>query len=231
MLRAGVGRFPAEDSPAVSSDSTGALSDPQRLYLALRQPLEWMAALILLLLSLPLMAMLIVAVTLDSPGGAIFRQERVGRFGRTFTILKLRTMVVDAPAYMAKVSIDDARVTRVGRFLRMSGLDELPQLINVVMGDLNLIGPRPEMKFIVRAYEPWQERRLELRPGITGWWQIHHRSDAPMHLAIEDDLYYIEHVGPAMDLRIVGCTAKVMFKGALRSLREPPVAVPGLEEA
>jgi lipopolysaccharide/colanic/teichoic acid biosynthesis glycosyltransferase len=231
MLGAGLRRFSAENPGAVAADIGSGVSSQQRVYLAVRQPVEWLLALVLLVISLPLMLALIVAVTLDSPGSAIFRQERVGRYGRTFTILKLRTMFEDAPAYMAKVPVEDPRVTRVGRFLRMSGLDELPQLVNVVKGDLNLIGPRPEMKFIVRAYEPWQERRLQVRPGITGWWQIHHRCDAPMHLAIEDDLYYLEHVGPALDIRIVGRTAKVMFTGAISSLREPLVPIRELEEA
>ena len=190
------------------------LTARQRAYLAARRPVEVLLSVLLLVLALPVLIVLAVAIMVDSPGGPLFRQERVGRDGRLFTIFKLRSMVRDAPPYMAKVAADDRLVTRVGGLLRLSGLDELPQLINVIRGDLNLIGPRPEMPFIVAAFEPWQHRRHELRPGITGWWQIHHRSGDPLHLAIEEDLHYARNLGPVMDLRIVTATVWVMFRGA-----------------
>jgi lipopolysaccharide/colanic/teichoic acid biosynthesis glycosyltransferase len=169
---------------------------------------------ILLLLSLPLIGILAVAVRIDSGGPAIFRQRRVGRTGQLFTIYKLRSMTADAPAYSYKVHIGDKSITRVGRWLRRTGLDELPQLWNVVKGDMSLIGPRPELPFIVDQYENGEHRRLSVRPGITGWWQIHHRNEVPMHLNLEYDFYYLDNLSFQLDFLIARRTMKVMIAGA-----------------
>jgi len=199
---------------ALSTDLTGA----QRAYLAVRRPVEVAVCLVLLLLSLPVMAILALAVVLDSPGGPLFSQQRIGRDGRLFTIYKLRSMLRETPQYMPKVDPGDPRVTRVGRFLRLSGLDELPQLFNVITGDLNLVGPRPEMAFIVERFDAWERRREVIRPGITGWWQIHHRSGEPLRDGISYDMHYLANVGLPLDAAIVIGTVWVMIKGACQSM-------------
>ena len=108
---------------------------------------------------------------------------------------------------------DDPRVTRVGRFLRRTSLDELPQFWNVLKGDMSLVGPRPELPVFVERYEPWQRKRFAVPQGITGWWQIHDRSDKPMYLSTEDDLYYIQHYSLLLDLRILLVTALAILRG------------------
>ena len=108
---------------------------------------------------------------------------------------------------------DDPRVTRVGRFLRRTSLDELPQLFNVVKGEMSLVGPRPELPWLVHQYESWQHKRFAVPPGITGWWQVNGRSDRAMHLHTEDDLYYIQHYSPLLDLRILWKTIGVVLRG------------------
>lgn len=180
------------------------------------------ASLVLLLLSL-LLVLVAVAVRLDSPGPALYRQKRVGRDGRIFTIYKFRTMVQDAgPAVRYFVSGDgklrhkihnDPRITRVGAVLRRASIDELPQLINILRGDMSLIGPRPELVDIVHTYQPWQHRRHSIRPGLTGWWQVCGRNDRPMEENTELDLYYIDHLSPGLDLKILLRTVKVVLTG------------------
>jgi lipopolysaccharide/colanic/teichoic acid biosynthesis glycosyltransferase len=154
-----------------------------------------------------------------------FRQMRVGENGRLFSMLKFRTMVRNAEQMQAAVarqdehgnlvhkSKDDPRVTPVGRFLRRFSLDELPQLLNVVRGDMSLVGPRPEMPYLVEKYQPWQRKRFAVPPGMTGWWQVNGRGDRPMHLNTEDDLYYIDHYSIALDLQILLKTVWVVLIG------------------
>jgi len=197
--------------------STDAVISRRSPYSAVKPGLDWIVGVLLLLLALPLMMLIAAAIRLDTPGPALFRQQRIGRGGEPFTIYKFRTMVVGAPAYASKIPCSDPRVTRVGRWLRLAGLDELPQLLNVLKGEMSLIGPRPEMAFIVDAYDSWQRRRLSLRPGITGWWQIHHRNEVPMHLNLEFDLYYLEHFSFWLDVRIVGATIGLMAGGLFRT--------------
>jgi lipopolysaccharide/colanic/teichoic acid biosynthesis glycosyltransferase len=187
-------------------------------YGAVKPVIELCIAALLLLASLPFMGMIALAIRLDTPGPVFFKQERIGRGGRPFTIYKFRSMVAGAPAYSFKVACSDPRVTRVGRWLRLVGLDELPQLINVVRGEMSLIGPRPEMAFIVKEYDPWQEQRLTVKPGITGWWQIHHRNEVPMHLNLEYDIYYLQHFSFWLDARIVGSTILLMLGTLFRSV-------------
>ena len=183
---------------------------------------------LLLLFSLPLMGFIALAIKLDSPGPVLFRQQRVGEGGRLFEMLKFRSMVADAEArqdevitYTADGQVihkqqDDPRITPVGRILRRTSLDELPQLVNVLKGEMSLVGPRPEMPWLVERYEPWQRKRFEVPQGITGWWQVNGRSDKPMHLHTEEDLYYIKHYSLLLDVQILWKTlwAVLRRKGA-----------------
>ncbi len=178
--------------------------------------------------ALPLMATVALAIRLDSAGPALFKQKRVGEGGRLFTMYKFRTMIVGAEALQAEVSAldadgnlihkraDDPRVTRVGRFLRRTSLDELPQLFNVLRGEMSLVGPRPELPWLVERYEDWQRKRFEVPQGITGWWQVNGRADRPMHLHTEDDLYYIRNYSVWLDLKILWLTVQsvLLRKGA-----------------
>jgi exopolysaccharide biosynthesis polyprenyl glycosylphosphotransferase len=180
---------------------------------------------ILLTLALPLMAVVAIAIRLDSPGPAIFRQRRVGENGRIFWMYKFRSMVAGADTSeesMARLvqdrlilnkRPDDPRVTRVGGFLRRTSLDELPQLLNVLKGDMSLVGPRPELPWMVEQYEPWQWQRFSVPQGITGWWQVNGRSDQPMVLHSEEDLFYIQHYSLMLDIQILWRTVGAVFRG------------------
>jgi len=180
------------------------------------------ASLVLVLLS-PMLLLMALLIRLDSPGPAIFRQQRAGRGGVPFTIYKFRTMrfepaaeprrFVSANGTVCHKVRHDPRVTRVGWVLRKTSLDELPQLLNVLRGDMSLIGPRPELVQIVDGYQPWQHARHLVRPGITGWWQVSGRSDKPMHEHTELDLYYVEHISAGLDLRILLRTVRVVLCG------------------
>jgi exopolysaccharide biosynthesis polyprenyl glycosylphosphotransferase len=182
------------------------------------------AGLALALLS-PLLLVVALAIRLDSRGPALFRQQRVGLGGRPFTVLKFRTMRVAAPGEEVKLFKaanggvshkvrNDPRVTRVGRVLRKTSLDELPQLVNVLKGEMSLVGPRPELVGIVERYEAWQHRRHLVRPGITGWWQVSGRSDKPLHENTELDLYYVDRLSFGLDLLILARTLKVVVAGS-----------------
>jgi exopolysaccharide biosynthesis polyprenyl glycosylphosphotransferase len=171
----------------------------------------------------PLMLLIAAFIKLDSPGPVIFRQSRVGENGRLFDMYKFRTMVADAEARRPAPRLDaqgrpvhkhpdDARVTRLGRFLRRTSLDELPQLFNVLKGEMSLVGPRPEQQFIVEAYEPWQRQRLAVPPGITGWWQVNGRGDLPMHLNTHLDLYYIRNYSLWLDVVILWKTLGAVIR-------------------
>ncbi|MHB8507787.1 MAG: sugar transferase [Candidatus Dormibacteria bacterium] len=211
-----------------ASVGTGMSADPAEtywikvpnrpVYFALKRAADVVVSFAMLIIAAPIMALIALAIRLDSPGSILFPQVRVGRGGVEFVIYKFRSMYAVAPAYTLKVSSSDPRVTRVGRFLRLSGLDELPQLWNVLRGEMSLIGPRPELRFIVEMYEPWQQQRHLVTPGITGWWQVHHRNEVPMHHGIDFDLHYIEQLGPVMDLKIVVRTLVVMLSGAQKGL-------------
>ena len=157
----------------------------------------------------PLIAL---AIRLDSPGPALFRQERIGRGGRPFILYKYRTMFTDSPAYAdAPRQNGDERITRVGRFLRRTSLDEFPNILNVIRGDLSFVGPRPEMPYIVETYEEWQRKRLEVKPGITGLWQILGRKDLPLHENLEYDFYYIKNRSLLLDITILLRTIPAIF--------------------
>jgi lipopolysaccharide/colanic/teichoic acid biosynthesis glycosyltransferase len=182
-------------------------------------------ATVLLVLSTPVMAGIGLAIWLDSPGQILFRQQRIGLRGQPFTIYKFRTMVTDAPQYSYKVAMRDQRITRVGRWLRRSGLDELPQVINVIRREMSMIGPRPELPFIVEQLEPWQLARHEVRPGITGWWQIHHRNDVPLHLNLDYDIYYLRNISCRLDALIAWRTVQMIVSGALRPNLPDPLQI------
>ncbi len=190
-----------------------------------KRAIDLLGAAVGLLVLSPLMAALALAVRIDSPGPAIFRQERVGRGGRTFTCLKFRTMVRDAEAQLDALRDrneadgplfkikDDPRRTRVGKFLRRTSLDELPQLWNVLRGEMSLTGPRPAIPAEVAQYEPWHLRRLEVSPGISGMWQVSGRSDVGFDEMVLLDIYYIENWSPLLDLRIILKTIPVALFG------------------
>jgi exopolysaccharide biosynthesis polyprenyl glycosylphosphotransferase len=170
-----------------------------------------------LVLFSPLWLIIVIAIRLDSPGKAHFVHERVGKDGKIFKLYKFRTMKDKVNPYeRAPLSPNDPRITKVGRFLRRTSLDELPQLINVLKGDMSLVGPRPEMPFIVRKYNKWQKKRLEIKPGLTGLWQILGRKDLPLHENIEYDFYYLQNQSLILDFVILVKTiaAVVTGKGA-----------------
>jgi exopolysaccharide biosynthesis polyprenyl glycosylphosphotransferase len=165
-----------------------------------------------LLLS-PLMAALALAVRLDSPGPAFYGPSRVGENGRLFKMWKFRTMVVGADRQPRHKDRADPRTTRIGRVLRRWSLDELPNLWNVLVGEMSLVGPRPEQPWIVERYEPWQRKRLAAPPGMTGWWQVNGRSDLPLHENVEYDLYYVQNYSPLLDLIILFKTIPAVLRG------------------
>jgi exopolysaccharide biosynthesis polyprenyl glycosylphosphotransferase len=165
----------------------------------------------LLLLAVPF-AIIALAIKLDSKGPVFFRQERVGKDGRSFKVWKFRTMVVEAEHMRARYGFekDDPRITRMGKILRMTGVDELPQLINVLKGDMSLVGPRPTLLYQVDMYNARQRERLRVKPGITGWALIHGRNELKWSKRIEYDLWYIENSSLWLDLKILFKTLKVV---------------------
>lgn len=185
---------------------------------ALKRTLDLVVASGLLLVCGPVIVAAMVAVRLTSPGPALFRQQRIGRDGRPFTMLKLRTMVRDADQRLDELThlneaqghffkvAADPRVTRIGAPLRRWSLDELPQLINVLRGDMSMVGPRPPLPEEVERYDPWHRRRLRVRPGITGVWQVSGRSNVPFEEAVRLDLFYIENWSLGYDLYLLGRT-------------------------
>jgi lipopolysaccharide/colanic/teichoic acid biosynthesis glycosyltransferase len=169
-----------------------------------------------LLVSAPVLALAMLAIRLESRGGALYSQLRAGRDGRPFELLKLRTMVDGAEHIGAGLAIDadDPRVTRVGAFLRRTSLDELPNLVNVLRGDMSLIGPRPTLPVQVAQYSERQRGRLAIKPGITGWAQVNGRASLAWSERIELDLHYIEHRSLALDLQILRRTVAMVLGGS-----------------
>jgi undecaprenyl phosphate N,N'-diacetylbacillosamine 1-phosphate transferase len=174
---------------------------------------------LMLVAASPLLLLIPVAIRLSSPGPSLFRQRRVGQDGRLFTCYKFRTMYVDAPDMWnadgsAVTSGDDPRVTAIGRFLRKSSLDELPQLINVLRGEMSLVGPRPELPSALERYSQRQRTRLVMPPGITGWAAIHGRNDLPWNARLELDLEYVTRYSLRLDLYILLCTVLIVVRAA-----------------
>jgi lipopolysaccharide/colanic/teichoic acid biosynthesis glycosyltransferase len=163
----------------------------------------------------PVVALAAVAIRLESPGHPIYRQTRVGKDGHIFEVIKLRTMVTGAEHMGAGMAVDegDSRITRVGAFLRRTSIDELPNVVNVLRGEMSLIGPRPTLQVQVDAYTDRQRRRLDVRPGLTGWAQVNGRASLPWAERIELDLWYLEHASLRLDLRILVLTARMAVTG------------------
>jgi lipopolysaccharide/colanic/teichoic acid biosynthesis glycosyltransferase len=166
-------------------------------------------------LSAPLVALLAVLVRLESPGHPIYTQTRIGKDGEPFSIYKLRTMVRGAEFTGAGLAIreGDDRITRMGRFLRRTSLDELPNLWNVVRGEMSIVGPRPTVPVQVEQYTDHQRGRLAVKPGITGWAQVNGRASLPWPERIELDLWYVEHRSLALDMKILGRTVGMVLAG------------------
>jgi lipopolysaccharide/colanic/teichoic acid biosynthesis glycosyltransferase len=171
-----------------------------------------------LIVASPLMALAVLGVKLTSAGPALYRQTRVGKDGVDFELLKLRTMVVGAERQGAGLAVNrgDPRITVAGRLLRRLSLDELPQLWNVLRGDMSVVGPRPTLRYQVDRYTAHQRRRLEVKPGITGWAQVHGRASLPWEERIELDVWYVEHRSPALDVRILFRTPLALFAGTYK---------------
>ncbi len=193
--------------------------------LMMKRAFDILFVIIALIMTLPIMGLLALMIFLDDGSPVLFRQKRVGENGRVFEMLKFRSMVLNAEELQSQVekrdadgnllhkTKDDPRVTRTGRFLRRFSLDELPQLLNILAGTMSLVGPRPEMPYLVDRYQPWQRKRFAVPPGLTGWWQVSGRSDKPMHLHTEDDLYYIQNYSIWLDLQIIVRTIWVVLVG------------------
>jgi lipopolysaccharide/colanic/teichoic acid biosynthesis glycosyltransferase len=171
-----------------------------------------------LLVSAPLLGLAALGIKLEDGGSVLYKQVRVGMNGQDFELLKLRTMLVGAETQGGGFAVNrgDPRITRVGRVLRKLSLDELPQLWNVVRGDMSLIGPRPTLRYQVERYDERQRRRLEVKPGITGWAQIHGRATLPWAERIELDVWYVEHRSPWLDLKILARTPLALFGGTYK---------------
>lgn len=197
-----------------------ALDPLQRL---IKRIFDLLVGNLVFILALPIMAIIALLIKFDSPGPIIFKQQRAGENGWPFNMYKFRTMVHDAEAQHEQLIqktatglplhkfYDDPRVTRFGRFLRHTSLDELPQLVNVLKGEMSLVGPRPELPWLVDKYEPWQRKRFEVPQGLTGWWQVNGRSDKLMHLHTDEDLYYIKHYSLWLDIQILWRTVKAVI--------------------
>jgi lipopolysaccharide/colanic/teichoic acid biosynthesis glycosyltransferase len=166
-------------------------------------------------LAAPVIALAAAAIRLESPGHPIYRQTRVGKDGHIFEVIKLRTMVTGAEHIGAGMAVDegDSRITRVGALLRRTSIDELPNIVNVLRGEMSLIGPRPTLQVQVDAYTERQRRRLDVRPGLTGWAQVNGRASLPWSERIELDLWYLEHASSRLDLRILVLTARMAVTG------------------
>jgi len=186
------------------------------LYVMAKRFLDIALSSVLLVLLSPLFVLIAILVRFDSPGSALFVQKRVGLNGDLFNMFKFRSMFEDAAKYApSPTSSSDPRITRIGRFLRRASLDELPQLINVFLGTMSLVGPRPEMPFIVDSYDARQSRRLQVVPGITGLWQLSADRAFPIHSNVEYDLYYIRNRTFAMDVAILIHTLIFTIRGGI----------------
>jgi exopolysaccharide biosynthesis polyprenyl glycosylphosphotransferase len=199
-----------------------ALTESERL---VKRGFDLVVGLLLLVPFGLMMLLCALLIWLDDGLPILYRQKRVGENGRLFTMYKFRTMVKNADKMQALVEQadgdgnmvhkrkDDPRVTRVGRILRRLSLDEFPQLFNVLRGTMTFVGPRPELPYLVEKYQSWQRKRFSVPQGVTGWWQIHGRSDKPMHLHTEDDLYYVQNYSIWLDVQIIIRTVWIVLRG------------------
>jgi lipopolysaccharide/colanic/teichoic acid biosynthesis glycosyltransferase len=195
----------------------------------IRRTFDVLAAGAALLVTSPALLAAMLAIRLESAGHPIYRQRRVGKDGRAFDVLKLRTMVSGAESMGAGLAVaeGDSRITRVGAFLRRTSIDELPNLVNVLRGEMAIVGPRPTVPVQVEQYTDRQRGRLAVKPGITGWAQVNGRTTLPWSERIELDLWYIEHRSLALDARIVWLTLRMvvtghgLYKGETGGWKEP----------
>ena len=180
-----------------------------------KRALDLAVAVPLLTLSAPIVGLAALAVRLESPGHPIYKQRRIGRDGHAFEVIKLRTMVSGAEHMGAGMAVDegDTRITKIGAFLRRTSIDELPNLLNIVRGEMSLVGPRPTIQVQVDQYTDRQRGRLTVRPGLTGWAQVNGRASLPWSERIELDLWYIEHASLRLDLRILYLSARMAITG------------------
>ena len=206
-------------------------ADPRPLVpRAMKRAFDALTATGLLVLSAPILAIVCIAIRVETPGSPIYRQRRVGKDGVQFDLLKLRTMVSGAERIGAGLAVDegDPRITRVGALARRLSLDELPNLVNVIRGEMSLVGPRPTVQVQVSQYTERQLGRLSVPPGITGWAQVKGRATLPWHERIELDLWYIEHWSFVLDLRILAETTRLLvtgqglYRGPTGGWRPPP---------
>lgn len=169
---------------------------------------------IFIIVFLPLWLLIAVLIKLDSAGPVIFSHERVGKNGKKFLLYKFRTMHAGVePQAESPHQSDDKRITRFGRWLRKTGLDEAPQFLNVLKGEMSMVGPRPEMPFIVETYRDWEKVRLKVEPGITGLWQVLRRKDVPLKDNLEYDFYYLQHRSVILELVILFKTVIIIIRG------------------
>jgi exopolysaccharide biosynthesis polyprenyl glycosylphosphotransferase len=193
--------------------------------LMVKRIFDLVATTLIMVFALPVMLVVALVIWLDDRGPILYHSRRVGENGKLFDMIKFRTMIPSAEKMQKMVeqydeqgnlihkTKDDPRITRIGRFLRRTSLDELPQFFNVLSGNMSLVGPRPELPYLVDKYEPWQRKRFAVPQGLTGWWQIHGRSDKPMHLHTEDDLYYIQNYSIWLDIQILLQTVWIIIRG------------------
>lgn len=213
----------------VDLPSSPLSSDVRRSHRYMKRSADVIASVLGLVLLSPAMLLIAVAIRATSMGPALFIQPRLGLGGRTFRMYKFRTMAQGAPdlrhADGTTVTSDhDPRVTRVGRLLRRTSLDELPQLLNVLRGDMSLVGPRPELPDGLPRYRPDHLQRLDVRPGITGWAAVHGRNDLPLHQRRELDVWYVRHLSVCLDIRILFLTLAIVFRGTGVNRDSPPAA-------
>jgi lipopolysaccharide/colanic/teichoic acid biosynthesis glycosyltransferase len=174
-----------------------------------------LVASVALVLTSPLVAAAMIAIRLESHGSPIYRQRRVGKDGEPFEMLKLRTMVSGAEHHGAGMSVNagDPRITRIGHILRRFSIDELPNLVNVLRGEMSIVGPRPTIQVQVDQYTEEQRKRLDVKPGLTGWAQVNGRASLPWHERIELDIWYVEHRSFLLDLKIIFQTVEMLVRG------------------
>lgn len=215
---------PSMASAVYPQPRSPSLGTVQGAYVRIWKPgIDRMLAMILILLSAPGMFLIAVIVRITLGRSVFYRQSRVGQHGRPFKVLKFRTMLPDRRRTQVPISFPDRRCTHkakndprhtsIGRFLRRWSLDELPQLFNVARGQMSLIGPRPELPSVVARYEPWQHPRHNVKPGMTGLWQVVARGVDPMEKRTDLDIYYVQSLSPILDLKILMATAKAVIAG------------------
>jgi lipopolysaccharide/colanic/teichoic acid biosynthesis glycosyltransferase len=176
---------------------------------------DLVVASVALVVTAPVQIAAMIAVRIETHGSPVYRQHRVGKGGEPFEMLKLRTMISGAEHVGAGLAVNygDPRITRVGRILRRFSIDELPNLVNVLRGEMSIVGPRPTIQVQVDQYTERQRQRLEVKPGLTGWAQVNGRASLPWHERIELDLWYVEHRSFLLDLRIIAMTVRMLVKG------------------